>query len=156
PGVTLTAGTSYWLVASTDDIHGVSFNGAWQVSHLGASAVMTPGTLPWFAGPGQWPAARIRGTRLGSLGPLSAEQQRNAGFETDTAARRVRIFSNLNPLFVQPYLPGFGWPVVGNNVVGLLEQWRAIPFTPQANVQAKTISAALGHTSGTNQLNLGI
>jgi hypothetical protein len=155
PGVTLTAGTIYWLVASTDDVNGTSFNGGWQVSHLGDSSVLAPPS-PWVFVPSQWPAARISGARLQTRGPISAEKKEKAGLATHTAAGRVKIFSNLNPLFPEPYLPGFGLLIVGDNVLFYVEQWRALPFTPRTNVEVKTVSAALSHTSGTNRINLGI
>jgi hypothetical protein len=76
--------------------------------------------------------------------------------ETDTASGRLKIFSNLNPSFAEPYIPGSGFLVVGDNVLGDVEQWRALPFTPRTNVRVKTIRAAVGHTFGTNRINLGI
>ena len=153
--MTLTAGTIYWLVASTDDVHGTSFNGGWKVSHLGDSAVLAPPSS-WVFVPSQWPAARISGTRLQSVGPVSTEKREKATLETDTATRRVKIFSNLNPLFSEPYLPGFGLRIVGPSVPFNVEQWRALPFTPRTSVEVKTLSAALSHTSGTNRINLGL
>lgn len=156
PGVTLTAGTIYWLVANADQVNGVSFNGAWQVSHSGEFGAFAPGILPWILGFSQWPAARISGTRLQTLGPLSAEKQKRSLVQANAAGGRVRIFSNLDPLLPAPYLPGAGLFIAGDNVLGLPEAWRALPFTPRANVQAKTFSAAIGHTSGTNQINLGV
>jgi hypothetical protein len=152
PGVTLTAGTIYWLVASTDDVNGVSFNGGWQVSHLGEKGLLAPSIQPWVLSPSGWPAARIMGTRLQTLGPISTEKRKN----TSLATGRLKIFSNLNPLFSEPYLPGFGLPIMGNNVPFSIEEWWALPFTPQTDVDAKTFSAALSHSSGTNRVNLGV
>jgi hypothetical protein len=154
PGATLTANTIYWLVCSTDDVHGVSFNGAWQVSRSAATGALGPPN-PWVSDPGQWPAARISGTRQETLGPVRTEKQ-GATLKTDTAGRRVRIFSNLNPIFLSPYTPGFGLSVQGNTVPFTIEAWRALPFTPKTNVNATTFSAGISHSSGTNQISLGV
>jgi hypothetical protein len=155
PGVTLTAGTIYWLVCSTDEMYGTSFNGGWQVSPSAESAVLAPPS-PWISGPGQWPAARISGTKLQTLGPGRTEQQGKGSSETNTNAGKVKIFSNLNPIFLSPYTPGFGFFVQGNNVPFTIEEWRALPFTPRTNVNATTFSAGISHSSGTNQINLGV
>ncbi len=156
PGVTLTAGTIYWLVASPDEVNGTSFNGAWQVAHLGEHGLLAPSIQPWVLSPSGWLATRVSGTRLQTLGPLSAEKRKNAPLRPNAASGRVTIFSNLNHFFPQPYIPGIGWPIMGNNVLFSIEEWQALPFTPRADVQVNTVKAALSHTSGTNLINLGI
>jgi hypothetical protein len=154
-GVTLTAGTIYWLVASPDNVNGKSFNGAWQVAHLGEHGLLAPSIQPWVLSPSEWLATRIRGARLQDLGPLTPEKQQ-AQSDTNAASGRVTIFSNLNHFFSQPYFPGFGWPIMGNNVPFNIEEWQALPFTPKTSVQVTTLRVAIGHTTGTNLINLGI
>lgn len=155
-GVTLTAGAIYWLVASTDEVRGTTFNGAWQVAHLGEHGLLAPEIQPWVLSPSEWPAARISGTRLQALGPRSAEKQKKGLSEANAASGRITIFTNLDHFFSQPYLPGNGWPIMGNNVLFSIEEWQALPFTPRTDVQVTSLKAALSHTSGTNLINLGI
>jgi hypothetical protein len=154
-GVTLTAGTIYWLVASPDNVNGKTFNGAWQVSHLGEHGLLAPSIQPWVLSPSEWLATRISGVRLQSLGPLSPEKQ-PAQSDTNAGNGRVTIFSNLNHFFSQPYIPGAGWPIMGNNVPFYIEEWQALPFTPKTDVRDTALRVAIGHTTGTNLINFGI
>ncbi len=63
PGVALTAGTQYWLVASPDNIEAPDFKGIWQVSSLAVSAYEQPEQLiNWTSFSAGWMAAEIRGT----------------------------------------------------------------------------------------------
>ena len=68
----------------------------------------------------------------------------------------VRIFTNLDRVSTELYIAGTGLPVHGNSVPFQGEVWEALPFTPQANVHAKTLAAAIGYVSGTRLVNLGI
>jgi hypothetical protein len=137
--VTLNANTVYWLVGSPGS---KDFNGVWQVSHLGESAIFREG-FGWNLASGEWPAARIRGTRLQALGPLDEGKQKSVQVESETSAGRIKIFSNLIPFFSQPYIPGVGVLVIGTDVDGYSGTWEAVPFTPKADVQAKTLKAAV-------------
>jgi hypothetical protein len=141
--VTLNANTVYWLVGSPGS---KDFQGVWQVSHLGERATLLF-PFPWALASGEWPAARIRGTKLQTLGPLDEEKQKNGQAEAEAATGRIKIFSNLNPFFSQPYIPGVGLLVIGNDVNGYSETWEALPFTPKTDVRAKTLNAAIAWTS---------
>src|SRR5450432_3005645 len=151
--VTLTAGTIYWLVVSPGS---KDFNGAWQVSHLGERGLLAPSIQPWVLSPSEWPAAQVRGTSLQTLGPVSRTAQSNPGSEKDAAMGKVRVFSNLTDVFSEPYTPGFGLPIMGNDVLFYGEEWQALPFTPRVDVQAKTLTAAIARNSGTSKINLGL
>jgi hypothetical protein len=142
--VTLFAHTIYWLVASPGSR---DFNGVWQVSHLGERATLLSPN-PWVLAASEWPAARIRGNKVRTLSPVSAEEQLSKLPETSAATARVMIFSNLNSDFSQPYIPGIGLLVVGNDVSGYGETWEALPFIPKADVQATRLKAAVGHDLG--------
>jgi hypothetical protein len=142
--VTLFAHTIYWLVASPGS---KDFNGVWRASHLGERAFFTPSTS-WVLSPGEWPAARVRGAKVRALGPVSVEKQQIAPLDTTAATGRVIIFSNLNSTFPQPYIPGIGLPVIGNDVDGYGEEWEALPFTPKTDVQATMLKAAVAHDPG--------
>ena len=62
-GVALTAGTQYWLVASTDDVNAADFEGRWRFSTLAVSAYTQPRNLiNWNSFDGYWLAAEIQGT----------------------------------------------------------------------------------------------
>jgi hypothetical protein len=102
--VALNAGTINWLVASPDDTNGPDFNGAWQVSHLGERGTMFPPS-PWFLASSEWPAGRVSGTRTGALASREAGKRADPPAEMKSNAGRVTIFSNLNPLFPEPYQP---------------------------------------------------
>lgn len=69
---------------------------------------------------------------------------------------QVKIFSNPTRAFPDPYTPGYGILVVGNDVLYYDEGWLAVPFTPGANVQAKTLRAAIARIQGTPEINLGL
>ena len=150
--VTLSAGTIYWLVASPGS---KDFNGAWQISHLGDSAFLVPPN-PWHSGDGEWPAARVRGTPIQTVGPINRAAQDDPVSEIAGATGKLRIFSNLDPVFSPPYTPGRGILVVGNDVPFYNEAWLALPFVPQANVQATTLTAAIARLIGTSKINLAI
>lgn len=152
--ITLNAGTIYWLVVSPGS---TDFNGAWQISHLGDRALLKPGVQPWIIGGGEWPAARVGGTRLQTLGPINQVAQNNRASERGAARTTVKIFSNLGTAFPDPYTPGYGIGVVGNDVQFYNEAWLALPFTPRANVRAKILRAAIGYMIGyADIVNLGI
>lgn len=151
--VTLFANTIYWIVASPGD---KNFNGVWQVSHLGERATMLS-PYPWVLASSEWPAARIRGTKLRTLGPIGAENRIGAPLQTNASTGRATIFSNLNPAFIQPYIPGIGLLVVGNDVSGYSETWEALPFTPQTDSQVTTLKAAVADAPSLPAvINLGI
>ena len=62
-GLQLLAGTQYWLVASPDNVHAPTFQGAWQTSILAIGAYLQPEDFPFWIGlSGIWLAAEIRGT----------------------------------------------------------------------------------------------
>ena len=88
--VTLFAHTIYWLVANPGS---KDFNGVWRVSHLGESAFFTSSTS-WALSPSEWLAARVRGTKVRALGPISAGKQQSAPLDTSAVTGRVTIFSN--------------------------------------------------------------
>jgi hypothetical protein len=62
PGIAVTAGTQYWIVATTDDTFGPTFAGVWQFSNLNwygydlAQAGWNSGSTH------DWPAAAVLGT----------------------------------------------------------------------------------------------
>jgi hypothetical protein len=135
-GVTLTAGTTYWLVGQPDDAKGANFKGGWQVSHFGESAYLEP-PAPWNPQPGAWPAARVSGHRLKG----SASLRVPAGSNTD-ASDKVTFFTNIDPAFSQPYIPGTGLLIAGKDSADG-DGSQALPFTARADGYAKTLSAAI-------------
>ena len=150
-GVALTAGTHYWLVAHPDNVNGPTFRGEWNLSNLARSAYLQP-PFPWNPQPGAWLAALIRGTKVATKaakfpGPSHAKAIAPDG--------NVTIFKNLGP---DPAAGGFfdGVQVSGNKAPFTVEGWEALPFTPRANVHAKTLGAAIGYISGTKSVRLGI
>ena len=63
-GVALIAGTTYWLVATTDDAAAPTFTGVWQGSNtanIGINTFSAP-TGGWFKNGLFWPAGGISGT----------------------------------------------------------------------------------------------
>ena len=64
PGVALTAGTQYWLVASPDAT-APDFAGAWQFSNTAKTAFQQPTApvpIPWTTFSDGWPAGAVKGT----------------------------------------------------------------------------------------------
>jgi hypothetical protein len=154
-GVFLAGGTPYWLVAGPDNVNAPDFKGTWQLSNLAISAYLQP-PFPWNPLPGQWPAAQIRGTRLQALGPSKPTNFEAPSPGPSTPAANVTIFTNLDRISTEFYIAGAGVPVNGNNVPFEGEVWEALPFTPTANVRARTLAAAVGYVSGTRLVRLGI
>gem|GEM_PF-1684502 len=150
-GVTLFAGEIYWLVVSPDNTAGASFTGRWRLSELAMSATFSPG-FPWRNLANQWPAAEIRGTRLQAAEPGKAARSSDA----TAPAANVTIFTNLDRRGDLLYSYGSGPVVAGNDSSSSEELWQALPFTPRKDVHAKTLAAAVGHTSGTKKISLGI
>ncbi len=155
-GVSLTAGTTYWLVATSDDVNGPTFSGAWRVSNRAAYASFSP-PFPWDPQAGQWPAAQIRGTRVQALGlDKPAHIEVSSPEVRVPAANITTIFTNLGPSSTDRYDSFNGIPVAGNNVPFEPELWQAVRFTARTDSQAKTLAAAIGYISGTRKVNLGI
>lgn len=153
-GVTLTAGTPYWLVVNTDDINGADFVGGWQLSVPSRTAGIAP-PLPWVTNFGNWRAAQIRGTVL--QGRLRSDVAAQAAAANGSASSSNSIiFTNLDRAESFHYLAGQGAPIAGSSVSTSVEVWEALPFTPRTDQHAKTISAAIAYISGTKLLNLGI
>jgi len=153
-GIVLEAGVYYWLVATPDDVSGPTFSGAWHVSNRGSYAALGP-PFPWDPQSSQWPAAQIRGTRLGALAPARTPIPEVASSEASVPAAQVTIFTNLG-LASERYFPGVGVPIAGNDAAFEPEIWLALPFTPRADVHAKTLAAAVARVSGTKRVNLGV
>ena len=153
-GVVLSAGVTYWLVASPDDIRGPTFSGKWHVSNQGSFAQFGP-PFPWDPQSGEWPAAEIRGRRLQGTDQTNAasfiESSRTGG-----TAPSFRIFSNLDPTFGDLYTAGVGAIINGNSVPSSSEVWLALPFTPTVDVHAKTLAAGIAHISGRKKIVLGV
>jgi hypothetical protein len=155
-GVTLFAGKLYWLVVSPDNTNGASFTGRWRLSKLALSAGMAP-PLPWGNQPGQWPAAEIRGTTLQLAGPGKTEKLSDViSSGANAAGNNLTIFTNLDRTGAILYLYGIGSVVTGSEAPSGQEVQQALPFTPGRDVHAKTLAAAIGWTSGTKKINLGI
>jgi hypothetical protein len=153
-GVTLTAGTIYWLVASPDDVRAGNFSGAWQTVYLGKYGELGPPN-PWIIHPSTWPGAQIRGTRIRTTtSDLAAPREVAPRGRQDGSSSEVTIFNNLGPA-PQVYI-NTGPLIMGNSVPFQPEVWAALPFTPKANSHAITVSAAIGWVSGTRKVNLGI
>ena len=152
-GITLSAGTQYWLVISPGD---PTFSGGWQLSHSGAYAFLVPPS-GWAYLPGQWPAAQIRGTRMSSpSGHQRAVESTASSQESSLSATNVAIFSNLGPTSTDLYIAGNGIYVAGKDALQSPEIWLALPFTAKTNSHAKTLAAAIGYQSGTMKVNLGL
>ncbi len=151
--VTLNAGTTYWLVASPDNIDAPDFRGAWQLSYLAQYADTSPPDVPWKTASGAWPAAQIRGTNLPALAPAQGKLRSS---KARAPAANVTIFTNLDRISTPLYNYGQGAPVFGPEVPFQHEAWAALPFTPIANVHARTLAAAIAWVSGTKLVKLGI
>ncbi|MBA3831392.1 MAG: hypothetical protein H0X34_05800 [Chthoniobacterales bacterium] len=148
-GVTLTAGTRYWLVASPDNVNGATFNGSWQSSNNGIFAQGGPPPGQWApAAAGAWPAAEVRGT------PIADSAQ---GKETASIADRSNriIFSNLGPSPIV-FFTTAGDFMAGKSAADGTETWLAVRFTPKVNCHAKNLAAAIEYISGDMKVNLGI
>jgi hypothetical protein len=155
-GVTLFAGELYWLVVSPDNTSGASFTGRWRLSNLALSSALAP-PLPWLNHAGQWPAAEIRGARLETAEPEQPSNNAELSFSPGNApAANVTIFTNLDRTGGILYLYGIGSVVTESEAPSGQEVQRALPFTPSRDVHAKTLAAAIGWTSGTKKINLGI
>ena len=153
-GIKLLAGVQYWLVASSDDVGAPTFEGQWQLSNLAISAGMAP-PLPWGNFPGQWPAALIRGTQLQPTDGGKALATELPSAKYDAPAANVTIFTNLDRTGSLLYLYGIGSTIAGEDALSG-ELWQALPFTPRSDMHARTLAAAIGYTSGTKLVNLGI
>ncbi|MEO5719203.1 MAG: hypothetical protein ABIR29_11625 [Chthoniobacterales bacterium] len=148
-GVTLTAGTRYWLVASPDNVNAPDFNGSWQVSNEGSSAQGGPPSGQFTTGSGAWPAAEVRSAAAaGSTQPA----ERAVG----TRPGRITIFSNLDKRATDSFNPTLGYYVSGKDADIGAESWLAVPFTPKVSSHATTLAAAIGYVSGDMKVNLGI
>ncbi|HEY1769237.1 MAG TPA: hypothetical protein VGG02_03160 [Chthoniobacterales bacterium] len=144
-GVSLTAGTVYWLVGKPNDAKGPDFEGGWQVSYSGDSAYHEPPN-PWDPQAGQWPAARISGHRLKSSASLVA----SAAVEMGDSSNKVTFFTNIDPASSYPYFAGIGLLIAGkDSEVGDVTE--ALPFTARASGYAKTLSAAICLYRGPDQ-----
>ncbi len=152
-GVTLRAGTRYWLVASADNVDGSTFHGVWRLSNRAAYAGLVP-PFPWDPQPGQWPAAEIRGTTLKSL--ASKVDKPEVSFEGATAGSKVTIFRNFAKNSLGFYDSNNGIAVTGQSVPFRPQIWLALPFTAKTDLHATTLAAAIGYISGTKKVNLGI
>jgi hypothetical protein len=153
-GIFLNAKTAYWLVGSPDDLNGPTFQGAWRLSNLAKYSGLTPPD-PWQNFDGQWPAAQIRGTRVQTSAPAQTDNDLRAA-KAGSSAGDMIIFTNLGHAPDDPYLVGIGLPIDGNDAQSQPEIWDALPFTPKADVHAKTLAAAIAWISGTKLVNLGI
>jgi hypothetical protein len=61
PGISVTAGTQYWIVASSDDVNAPNFTGVWAASNnanIGGDVAMGG----WFTFSANWPAGAALGT----------------------------------------------------------------------------------------------
>lgn len=151
-GVSLTAGTAYWLVASAD-ASAPTFRGAWQLSELAAYASFSP-DIGWIYPNGQWPAAEIRGSKI----QISSQGEPTKTASSNNAAdvANVTIFSNLNRISDPLFSFGAGVPIDGNDVLFEKEEWQALPFTPKTDVHARTLAAAIAWVSGDKLVRLGV
>jgi hypothetical protein len=148
----LSANELYWLVVGPDNEQGADFLGGWQFSNFAASANFSP-SFGWSYPAGQWPAAEIRGIKVGmSNSEVDDLSRRNSSATTSGTV----IFSNLDRNSDSLYLFGAGALVSGNQVPFEPEAWQALPFTPRVDVHAKTLAAAIAWVSGTKLVNLGI
>lgn len=60
PGVALTAGTQYWVVATTDDTHAPTFTGAWALANN--FIAYNPANSAWASFPSAPEAGAVKGT----------------------------------------------------------------------------------------------
>jgi hypothetical protein len=151
-GVFLSKGVSYYLVAHADDSQGPTFSGGWCRSFLGNSADFAPPN-PWSPLVGAWLAAEIRGTRVDGSAQAAHE---TIPWPESSADGKIVIFSNLDRVTGQFYIPGFGALLAGSEVALYPEVWEALPFTPKTDVHAQTLSAAIGYISGTKKIILSL
>lgn len=155
PGIALTAGTPYWLVASPDNVNGASFEGGWRASNQGTHSSIAP-PADWNIHSGQWPAAEIRGTKSPNQSKSETAVADDTRYGLRAPARSSRIFSNLGAGPLDPYNAVFGSLVSGDEVPFQPEVWQALPFTPTMNSHATTLKAAIGWISGTRKVVLGV
>jgi hypothetical protein len=153
-GVSLTAGTKYWLVASADNVNGSTFGGAWHVSNRAKYAYLNP-PFPRTTPSAQWAAAQIRGTKVQAAKQAKSTNPESSFHKINASANDITIFTNLGPTSLDRYDFSGGIPVSGQNALEG-ESWVALPFTPRANVHAKTLAAAVAYESGIREVNLGI
>jgi hypothetical protein len=151
-GVSLTAGTTYWLVASPDDVNAPTFAGGWQLANAATHAEVVPPLL-WHNYPGTWPAAEIRGrqARIAS----HSTNVKVAPQDGNSSAATVSIFSSLGGS-TDPYNQYNGIQLTGNNVSDSSEIWLALPFKAKVDSHATILRAAVNYVSGTKKVNLGI
>lgn len=148
-GVSLTAGTRYWLVASPDDVHGATFSGKWQVSNIGAWAETSPsgGSVTAF---GTWPAAEIRG----ALAEDAVPHEKTPANSTNS--KTIGIFSNLGPTATDVFSGFAVAEISGQDAADGSEVWAALPFTAKVNCYATRLAAAIQHVSGDMKVNLSL
>ncbi len=154
-GVLLSAGVSYWLAITPDDVNAPSFHGEWHLSNLSAYAGLLPPD-PWRSQAGQWPAAQIRGTKVASSEPVKVAKPEQRSSQASAPSGNITIFTNLGPTSDNPYNSYQSSYVAGKNARDSDELWFAIPFIPRADVHAKILAAAITYISGTKLINLGI
>lgn len=153
-GVTLTAGTVYWLVASPDNVSAADFKGIWHLSNFGVYAYLQP-PFPWDPQSSMWPAGKIEGEKLAveqtnSIAPLQAD---------DLATARpggTVLFTNLASDVNARYDPLDGLHVTGKSAFSSSELSLALPFTVRTSSHAQSLAAAIGYLSGKKKVNLGI
>jgi len=61
PATALTAGTQYWIVATTDDVNAPNFTGVWMSTNS-STISYNPSQEGWFDFSGNVPAAAVKGT----------------------------------------------------------------------------------------------
>jgi hypothetical protein len=78
--------------------------------------------------------------------------------ESDTTDASEIIFSNLTPSAGDLYNDdkNVALTIAGVSAPGKDEEWFAVEFTPKFDVQAKVLEAAIGYTSGTRRVKLGL
>lgn len=154
-GVTLSAGTKYWLVASADNLNGATFLGGWHHSYGAVFASYAPPS-PWSDFSGDWGAAEIRGTKVQTFPSRIVPKANPLKEQPKSPQSNLVIFTNLSTLPGERYLYGPGLLITGNNVSSQPEVWEALPFTPNKDVHVTSVSAAIAYLSGTKLVNIGI
>jgi hypothetical protein len=91
-----------------------------------------------------------------ALIPAKAAKLEIASDDVNASGGNAIIFTNLDRTSAELYGAGAGVLVTGNSVPFEPEVWEALPFTPKANLHAKTLAAAIACVSGTKKVNLGI
>jgi hypothetical protein len=142
-GVSLTAGTVYWLVGKPNDAKGPDFEGGWQVSYSGDNAYHEPPN-PWDPQAGAWPAARISGHRVKHNTSPVASAAAGIGDSSD----KVTFFTNLDPAYSEPYVPGIGFLITAKGSSDGDDASEALPFMAQASGYAKTLTPAICRSEG--------